>query len=107
MAGLTTTESVIVDLVALGNWHFHASMDRNRSPEMRRWHRSQVRHINKKLSERSAHPRDAVKLGLITVMAQKYREQLHTRAGQLAPFAWGKFCEAATKKLTKDGPRLL
>jgi hypothetical protein len=101
MAGLTSTESIIVDLVALRNWHFKAWMDKNRSPEMRRWHRSQVKAISRKLSALPQHTRDVIKIALIEVMADKYREQLHKQAGRLAPFAWEKFCEAARKQLTK------
>lgn len=99
MAGLTTTESVLVDLYALRAWHFRASLDRDRSPEMRRWHRSQVDAVNKRLAGMSQTVRDQVKLGLLTVLAEQYRKQLQERAKSLAPFAWEKFCAAARKQI--------
>lgn len=105
MARLTSTESTIIDLVALRNWHFKASVDGDRAPEMRRWHRSQVKHISKKLDERWKRPRDLVKLALIEFLAEEFREQLHARAGALAPFAWEKFCEATRKQLKKRAGR--
>lgn len=105
MARLTSTESTIVDLVALRNYHFQASVDSDRAPDMRRWHRSQVRHISKKLDERWKRPRDLVKLALIEFLAQEFRAQLHARAGALAPFAWEKFCEATRKELARGGRR--
>lgn len=105
MARLSSTESTIVDLVALRNWHFKASMDSGRTPEMRRWHRSQVKHISRKLDRTGWHTRNVMKVAFIEFLAGKYRERLHSAAGKLAPFAWEKFCEAAKRELARDGHR--
>jgi hypothetical protein len=101
MAGLTSTDEVFIDLVAMRNWHFKASMDRARPPELRRWHRSQVDAISKRLGKHPKSTHDLVKLALIEVLGDVYRKKLFETAGRLAPFNWSRFCDAARAALGK------
>jgi hypothetical protein len=102
MATLTSTESTIVDLVALKNWHFQASLDKKREPSTRRWHRSQVRAITTRLEGIKGRTQNQTKIAFINFLALEYRKKLHARAGQVAPFAWERLCKAARKRIAED-----
>ena len=99
MARLTTTEGAYIDLVAMRKWHLRASLDSERAPDIRRWHRSQVDWITKRLFGEKNSERTRLKMALIEILSDAYRTRLHQQAGQLAPFAWGKFCEEARKEI--------
>lgn len=104
MEKLTSTEKVIIDLVALRAWHFRASMDTGRDAKMRRWHRSQVEAISRKIPRRKPEAWSPFKLAMIEILADQYRKKLLHRSGALGPFNWKKFCAAAQASLRGEEP---
>jgi hypothetical protein len=102
---LSTTEAVSIDLVALRNWHFHCSLDKDRSPEMRRWHRGQVRIINAKIPRKGPGSLTLVKVCLIELLAGQARRATHAAVRCHQPFDWKSLCEAVLAGLEKAEPR--
>lgn len=98
----TSTQGHYIDLIALRAWHWKASMDTDRTKEMRVWHRDQTEHITRRMQAKGLGPSEPVKVALIELMASKHRAELFRHAGNLAPFTWEKFCKAALDEIKKD-----
>jgi hypothetical protein len=96
MAGLTTTEEIAVDLLAMRRWHWVASCDKNRDADQRAWHRGQVRAINERLKTRLPSKMSSSAIGLIEFAADDHREKFYAGVRALRPWTWEKFCELAT-----------
>lgn len=98
---LSSTESVSIDLVAMRNWHFHASMDKQRSPEMRRFHRRAFLDLDKRIPRKGPGSLPLVKVCLIELLAGQARRATHSAVQAGGPFDWKKLCEAVLAGLEK------
>lgn len=110
MTTLTSTESIIVDLVALRNWHWHASMDSQRDSKMRKWHRRQAEIIGRKIPTPGRNSISTTKLALIEFLADRHRRITHQEAAQMfhgskenldeaLAFEWATFLREAHLKM--------
>ena len=98
---LSSTERTEIDLVAMRAWHFRASLDRERAPDMRKWHRSQMDWITQRLYGERHAQRTMLKVALIEVLADGFRTQLHERMRARRPWEWSELCAAAKKAIRK------
>lgn len=88
------------------NWHFQASLDVERQPEIRRWHRRQVAFINQRLAGQSGPKMPLMKVAMIEFLAGLYRESLLTAADHPEPFNWEKRCQEAMEEVLRRGGHL-
>lgn len=98
---LPSTEATKVDLIALRNWHFKASMDIDRQPEMRRWHRRQADIINRKLHAQAGPKVALIKVAMIEFLAEAYRDKLHAKAQFSTSWDWEEECRLAKIAIAK------
>lgn len=103
---LSTTEDVSIDLVAMRNWHFHASMDKQRSPEMRRFHRRAFLGLDRRIPRKGPGSLTLVKVCLIELLAGQARRATHSAVQAGGPFDWKKLCEAVLEGLEAASPGL-
>lgn len=107
---LSTTEATTIDLVSLRNWHFQASMDKGRSPQMRRWHRGQAQIIGRKIPHHGPGSLSPMKVALVEFLSVRYRKVVEARACRLfaqseavqetaLAFEWQQYCRAQAKRI--------
>jgi hypothetical protein len=103
MERLTSTEKTTVDLIALRAFHWKASMDPDRDPAIRRWHRQQVKHISLRISRRGEVLTDDDALPLVEMLTEKHAEELYTNVAKAYAGDWEALCaltrEAILQKL--------
>ncbi len=68
---------------------------------MRRWHRSQVTAINKRLPRKGPGSLNLVKVALIEHLANHARRSVHSAVKLSGPFDWKHYCEAVMKELVE------
>lgn len=78
-------------------------MDCDREPEIRRWHRQQVKHISLRISRRGEVLSDADALPLVEMLTEKHTEELYTNVAKAYAGDWETLCtltrEAILRKL--------
>ena len=97
---ISTTEAVAVDYIAMRAWHFRCSIDKARPPEMRRWHRNVVASLSLKLSKLPKPGLLPMKIAVIEILTDTYRNELQRSSGNYSAFDWQKFCSSAITSLT-------
>jgi hypothetical protein len=102
---IPSTEATKVDLVALRNWHFKASMHPDRDPAMRRWHRRQADIITRKLHAQSGTRLHTLKVAMIEVLSDFYRGELHEAITGREPFNWERACAEARARAERGDYR--
>ena len=113
---LSSTEAVTIDLVAMRNWHFQASLDKNRSAAMRRWHRTQYSAVDRKIPRKGPGSLTPVKMALVEFLSERYRkltlkrtkdllEETPLRQEAALGFEWRQFVEAAQKRIENASHR--
>lgn len=101
MERLTSTEKTTVDLIALRAWHWKASMDPEREPEIRRWHRQQVKHISLRISRRGEALTDAEALPLVEMLTEANTEELYLNVAKAYAGDWTKLCELTREAILR------
>lgn len=101
MDKLTSTEKTSIDLIALRAFHWKASMDPDREPVMRRWHRGQVKHISVRLSVRDGGRLTADTHALIEMMVDENAEATYHEVGKVFAGDWQKLCELSRSAILK------
>lgn len=99
--GLSGTEKTTVDLVALRAWHWKASMDPERQPEIRRWHRGQVKAISVRLSHRGHREAEAGPNALIEMLTEKNVEETYHCVAKALAGDWQKLCELTREAILR------
>lgn len=99
---LPSTDSTQVDLVALRNWHFLASMDKDRQPEMRRWHAKQSKIIGWKLAQLKGPSMHLAKIALVEFLSDAYRANLHAAAARPESWEWESLCSLARERIKQQ-----
>lgn len=96
-----STEGVKIDLIAMRNWHFKASIDPDRQPEMRRWHRRQWVAINIKYGLQPGPKIPVEKVAMVEMLTDSYRGQLHAKCQSDEPWDWKLKCLEAAVEIEK------
>lgn len=108
METLSSTEKTNVDLIALRAWHWKASQDVERQPEIRRWHRNQVKYISVRLSKRTPGSLSADGKALVEMMTDRNAEETYRCVALAYAGDWQKLCdltrEAIIRKLEGSPP---
>lgn len=102
---LPSTEATKIDLVALRNWHFKASMDADRQPEMRRWHRRQADIISRKLAAQGGVQLPLAKIAMIEILADCYRSSVMRHCKSSEPWDWKLAVLKAQAEIERHGFR--
>jgi len=105
MERLTSTEKTTVDLIAMRAWHWKASIDPERDPGIRRWHRSQVKHISLRISRRGIALTDSEALPLVEMSTEKATEELYHNVAKAYAGDWAKLCEMTREAILRKMER--
>lgn len=101
MDRLTSTEKTTVDLIALRAFHWKASMDCERDPAIRRWHRQQVKHISLRISRRGEALGSDGQLALVEMMTEQYAENAYIHVARANAGDWELLCQLTREAIVR------
>lgn len=98
---LSTTESHVVDLIALRAWHWAASCDPTRDHEMRTWHRKQTKYITMRLSAQNRGRVSTEVLAVTELCTESARELVQKEMREVCAGDWEANCRLAREAIVK------